>query len=330
VRRPAPAPAWLAIAAVVLAMVPRPVAAQASKMPHIGFLSPHDGSASVWVRGFGEGLKELGYVEGQNIKVEYRWAHGRFDRLPELAAELVRLDVDAIVAVVTAASLAAKAATPTIPIVMAGVADPVGVGLIASLARPGGNVTGTSAMSAEIVGKQFELLKETDPGLGRAAVLWNPANVAFQTLQLKESEAAGRRSGVQLLSFEARGPGDFDGAFAAMRRDGIRALHILSDPLFVLHREALVGLGSKNRLVAVSGFREFAEAGGLMSYAPSYFDASKRAVAYVDKILKGAKPADLPVEQPTRFDLVVNLKTAKALGITVPQSILLRADEVIE
>jgi putative ABC transport system substrate-binding protein len=320
----------LVLAAGTLSTAARPAAAQGSKIPLVGFLSPSDATASVWVRGFREGLMEQGYVEGRNIRVEYRLAHGRFDRLPELAAELVRLEIDVIVTVVTAASLAAKAATPTIPIVMAGVADPVGVGLVASLARPGGNVTGTSAMSAEIVGKQFELLKEADPGLARAAVLWNPANPAFQALQLRESEAAGRRSGVQLVRFEASGPGDFEAAFAAMRRDGLRALHVLPDALFVLHREALADFVSKHRLAAVSGFREFAEAGGLMAYAPSYLDASKRTAAYVDKILKGARPADLPVEQPTKFELVVNLKTAKALGITVPQSILLRADEVIE
>jgi putative ABC transport system substrate-binding protein len=318
-----------ALLAVGALAAPRPAAAQAAKIPRVGVLGPEDDST--WVaRGFRDGLAELGYVEGRNILVEYRWAHGQFGRLPELAAELVRLDVDVIVAAVTAASLAAKAATGTIPIVMVGVADPVGVGLVASLARPGGNVTGTSAMAAEIVGKQLELLKDTDPGLARVAVLWNPANAAFQALQVREAEAAGRRSGVELRFHEARAPAEFDVAFAAMRSEGARALLVLADPVFTRHREALVGLVARTRLLAVSGIRDFAEAGGPIAYGPNYLDSSKRAAAYVDKILKGARPADLPVEQSTRFELVVNLKTAKALGITVPQSILLRADEVIE
>jgi putative ABC transport system substrate-binding protein len=293
-------------------------------------LSPADPTTTWFLRGFREGLREHGYVEGQNIVVEYRWAQGRFDRLPDLAAEVVRLGVDVIVTHVTAASLAAQAATRTVPIVMVAVGDPVGVGLVASLSHPGANITGTAAMSADIVGKQVELLKEIGPTLSQVAVLWNPANSAFQMPQLREAEAAGARLGMRLVRFEASGPEHFDTAFAAMRHGGLRALHLLPDPLFTVHRNTLAELIDNNGLLAVGGTRDFVEAGGLIAYASSYLHMAKRAVAYVDKILKGAKPADLPVEQPTQFELLVNLKTARALGLTVPQSILLRADEVIE
>ena len=307
-----------------------PARAQDAKVPRIGLLSPH-GPTVAWVaNGIREGFRELGYIEGKSIQIEERYAHGQFDRLPELASELVRRDVDVIVTVVTEASLAAKAATRTVPIVMVGVADPVGVGLVDSLARPGGNITGTSAMTAEIVGKQLQLITEIDPGVSRLAVLWNPANSAFQALQLREAEGAGPGLGVQLRFFTATAPDEFAAAFAAMRREDLRALLVLSDPLFVLHRAALADFVAKGRLAAVSGFREFAETGGLAAYGPSYFHRSKRAAVYVDRILKGAKPADLAIEQPAKFDLLVNLRTAKALGIEVPLSILARADEVIE
>jgi putative ABC transport system substrate-binding protein len=259
-----------------------------------------------------------------------RWAEGRFDRLPQLAAELVRLNVDVMVTAVTEASLAAKAATSTIPIVMAGVGDPVAVGLVASLARPGGNVTGTAGMSADLVGKQLELLKDIDPALSRVAVLWNPANAAFQALQVHEAETAARRTGMQLRFVEARDPSAFSDAFATIRREQVQALLILGDPVYRAHRDALAAHAMKQRLVAVSGTRAFVEAGGLAGYGPSFPDLSRRAATYVDKLLKGGKPADLPVEQPTRFELVVNLKTAKALGVTIPPTVLARADEVIE
>jgi putative tryptophan/tyrosine transport system substrate-binding protein len=255
---------------------------------------------------------------------------GRFDRLAEFADEIVQSNVDVIVAVVTQASFSAKAATQTIPIVMVGVADPVGGGLVASLARPGGNITGTSGMAAEIVGKQFQLLKEVVPQVSRVAVLWNPTNPVFQALQLSQVEIAGRAYGVQLQLLEARAPNEFEAAFAAMSKEGTRALHILTDPLFGLHNGALVELAMKNRLATISGVRSFAEAGSLMAYGPSYFDLARRAAVYVDKILRGAKPADLPVEQPTRFELVVNLKSAKALNLTIPPDILALAEEVIE
>lgn len=305
-------------------------AAQGSRTPLIGLLSPAGPNTGWFAEGFRQGMKELGYIEGQNIRIEFRWAHGQFERLPSLAAELVQLNVDVIVAAVTQASLAAKGETPTIPIVMAGVGDPVGVGLVASLARPGGNVTGTSNMSADVVGKQLELLKEVDPAASRVAVLWNPANAEFQSRQRREAEAAAERFGMQLQFFDARGPQELDAAFAAIREVNHRALLILGDPVFTLHRAAISELVAKARLIAVSGNREFVEAGGLMAYGPSYFQASRRAAAYVDKILKGAKPADLPIEQATNFETLVNLKTARAIGVELPQALLARADEVIE
>jgi putative ABC transport system substrate-binding protein len=213
---------------------------------------------------------------------------------------------------------------------MVGVADPVGVGLIGSLARPGGNVTGTSAMSAELVGKQFQLLREIIPSASRIAALWNPANSVFQELQVRQAEVAARATGVALQLLEARAPEEFDTAFAAIDREATRALLILVDPLFLSHLRILVDLVVKRRLAAIYGARIFADEGGLMAYGPSYFDSFKRAAAYVDKILKGAKPADLPVEQPTKFEFVINLTTAKTLGIDVPPTLLSLADEVIE
>jgi putative tryptophan/tyrosine transport system substrate-binding protein len=255
---------------------------------------------------------------------------GLHDRLAGLAAELVALDVDVIVAGVTQASLAAKAATRTIPIVMVAVADPVGTGLVASLSRPGGNVTGTSTVSAEVVGKQLELLKEVTPNVDRVAVLWNPANSVFQALQVREAQAAGRRTGLELRFLEATAPSEFGAVFAAMQREGMRTLLVLADPVFRAHHDALLELIATNRVIAASGFRDFAAAGGLLAYGPSYDHASKRAAVYVDKILKGAKPGDLPVEQPTSFELVLNLKVAQALNLSIPSSVLIRADEVIE
>jgi putative ABC transport system substrate-binding protein len=303
--------------------------AQQATVPVIGFLSPHSSSVA-HVDGFPKGLQELGYAEGRNIRVEYRWAHGRFDLLPELAAELVRLNVDVIVASLTQASLVAKDATATTPIVMAGVADPVAVGLIASLARPGGNVTGTSGLAADIVGKQIELLAEVVPGLSRVAVLWNPANAAFQALQIAQVDVAARRARLELQLLEARAPNEFEAVFADIPKERTPALAVLGDPLFNVYAAAIAELALKNRLATVSAGRVFTDAGILLSYGPSYFDLHKRAAVYVDKILKGAMPADLPVEQPTKFELLINLKTAKALGLEVPPTLLARADEVIE
>jgi putative ABC transport system substrate-binding protein len=307
-------------------------AQQPAKVPRIGYLAPGSASAGLLARdeAFRQGLQELGYVDGRNIVIEYRYADGQFDRLPRLAAELIQLKVDVIVAVVTQASLAARNATRTIPIVMAGVSDPVGAGLIASLPRPGANITGTSGLTTEVVGKTLEILKEVVPKLSRVAVLWNPDNAVFQTQMLKGTEAAAGTLGVQLLAFGVRGPDEFDRAFAAITRETVDALLVLADPILALHQKRIVEYAEKNRLPAIYGIKEFAAAGGLLAYASDLTSQFRRAAAYVDKILKGAKPADLPVEQPAKFELVINLKTAKALGITIPPSILARADEVIE
>ena len=277
---------------------------------------------------FIQGLRELGYVEGQNITIEWRVSEGKYERLPDLAAELVRLKVDVIVAPAAQNPLAAKQATRTIPIVMTGTGDPVGSGLVASLARPGGNVTGLSTLTPEIVGKQLELLKEIVPRVSRVAVLWNPTNPSHPLL-LGEAKVAARSLGVQLQIPEARGPDEFEGAFAAMTRERAGALLVLTDGMFLLHQRRIMDLVATSRLPAMYGLRRQVDAGGLMAYGPSLRDSFRRAATYVDKILKGTKPGDLPVEQPTKFELVINLKTAKALGLTIPQSILIRADEVI-
>jgi putative tryptophan/tyrosine transport system substrate-binding protein len=298
--------------------------AEGPAVPVIGVLSPQSPAATGDIEGLRAGLRELGYVEGQNIRFEYRWAEGNFERLPDLAAELVRLKVDVLVTVVTQASLVAKKATAMTPIVMVGVADPVGLGLITSLAHPGGNVTGTSSMAAVLAGKQLQLIKDVIPDVARVAVLWNPGNLAFQTLQVTEAKAAAKILGIELQVLEARAPNEFDAAFGAIDREGTRALIILVDPLFVINSRRLVDLSVKGHLVTVTGSRRFVDAGGLMSYGPDYYSISKLAAVYVDKILKGAKPSDLPVEQPTKFEFVLNLKTAKALGIDVPTSVLLR------
>ncbi|OGL05348.1 MAG: hypothetical protein A3I03_11950 [Candidatus Rokubacteria bacterium RIFCSPLOWO2_02_FULL_68_19] len=306
-------------------------AQQPGKVPRIGYFSAGSpSSAPHLLEAFRKGLRELGWVEGQNIVVDYRFAEGRFDRLPDLAAELVRLKVDIIVAVPTPAAAAAKNATETIPIVMINVGDPVGLGLIASLARPGGNVTGSSySVGLEIIGKQLELLKETVPKVRRVAILWNPANPSHP-LVVRELNVAARSLGVQLQFLEARGPNEFEGAFAAMAKERMGALLVVPDSVSFLHRTRLADLAARSHLPAAYGLRGHVDAGGLMSYGPDSADLFRRAATYVDKILKGAKPADLPVEQPTKFELVVNLKTAKALGLTIPQSVLVRADEVIQ
>jgi len=312
-----------------------PIAARAqqgAKVPRIGYLSP--GSASpgplAYHDEFQRGLRELGYVEGRNIVVEYRFADGKFDRLDQLAAELVRLNVDVIVSVVTQASLAAKNATSTIPIVIVSVADPVGAGLVASLARPGGNVTGTSAMTSEVIGKSLGLLKQTVPIASPVAVLWNPNNVTYQGQILRETEVAAGKLGVELRTFGVRAPDEFDRTFAAITSARAASLLVLPDPLFSASTARIADLADKSRLPAMYGLKEDVAAGGLLAYGPKYADLYRRAASYVDKILKGAKPADLPVERPTKFEFVINLKTAKTLGLTIPPGILAIADEVIE
>jgi putative ABC transport system substrate-binding protein len=279
---------------------------------------------------FRERLQELGYVEGKNIVIEYRYAEGKFDRLPSLAQELVRLEVDVIVTVVTQASLAAKHATSTIPIVVVAVSDPLGTGLIASLARPGANVTGTSGMSSEVVGKSLELLKEAVPAVSRVAVLWNPDNAIFVAQMLRDTQFAAGRLGIELRTFAARGPDEFEPAFAGVTSAQAGALLVLSDAAYLSHAARIAELANKARLPSMHGLREYAVAGGLMSYGTNFAALFRRAADYVDKILKGAKPADLPLEQPTKFEFVVNLKTAKALGLDVPAKLLAFADEVIE
>ena len=320
---------WL-LATVFLATVPPADAQQPKKVARIGFLAAATRiGVSHITEAFLQGLRELGYVEGQNIIIEYRWADGNFERLPDLAAELVRLKVDVIVAVVTQASLAAKNATGTIPIVMVAVGNPVDSGLIASLARPGTNITGTSTMSDEVVGKQLELLKETFPKISRIAAMWNPANPVFQKLQLREVEATARALNVTLQKVEARNPDEIERAFAAIAKERTRALHVFPDPVFTTHRGRIAELAIKHRLPAGSGTREYAEAGLLMSYGASFPESSRRAATYVDKILKGAKPADIPVERPIKFEFVINLGTAKQIGVTIPQWTLMKADRVI-
>jgi putative ABC transport system substrate-binding protein len=307
-------------------------AQQAAKVARIGFLTLNLAPNSHLQGAFLQGLRDLGYVEGRNVVIEYRDAEGKPERLPALAAELVALKVDVIVAGGLSQALAAKQATRTIPIVFATAADPVGSGLVTSLARPGGNVTGLSLLAPELVGKRLELLTQAVPGVTRVAVLWQPGVAGERTEkdQLKEADVAARALGVRLQFVEAQGPDDFDRAFSDMTRARAGALTLLQSVMFNTERRRLVDLAAKNRLPAVYPSREGVDAGGLMSYGPNLADLLRRAAAYVDKILKGAKPADLPVEQPTKFELVINLKTAKALGLTIPPSLLQRADEVIQ
>ena len=314
----------------LLAALPPADAQQPAKVPRIGSLwtSPLPATAHL-VEAFRHGLRELGYVEGQNIAIEFRSAERRSERLPGLAAELVRLGVDVIVAPGTEAALAAKNATGTIPIVMVNVGDPVGTGLAQSLARPGGNITGLSRLDQELSGKRLQLLTEVVPKVSRVAALYNPDNPSL-ALSFRETEVAARTLGVELRSLAVRGPNEFETAFQAATRGRAGALIVLGDALTFRHRARIADLAAKHRLPAIFGAGEYVDAGGLMSYSPNLSDMYRRAATYVDKILKGAKPADLPVEQPTRFELVLNLKTAKALGLTIPQSILIRADHVIQ
>jgi len=318
--------------AVLLAAPLAAEAQQADKVPRIGYLSPNLAAAPHLREAFLQGLRDLGYVEGRNIVIEYRDAEGKFERLPALAAELVALKVDVIVAPNTVAALPAKQATKIIPIVFAVSDDPVTSGLVTSLARPGGNVTGGSLLAPELVGKCLELLTQAVPGVTRVAVLWQPGSLGERTEKdiLKAAEIAARALGVRPQFVEARGPADFDRAFPDMTKARAGALTILPYAMFIIERRRLVDLAAKNRLPAVYPWREFADAGGLMAYGPNVVDLYRRAATYVDKILKGGKPADLPVEQPTKFELVINLKTAKALGLTIPPLLLGRADEVIQ
>jgi len=319
----------------LLALGAAPLAAeaqQAARVARIGYLSPNLAASPYLRDAFLQGLRDLGYVEGRNVVIEYRDAEGKLDRLPALAAELVALKVDVIFAPNTLAAVPAKQATRTIPIVFAVAGDPVGSGLVTSLARPGGNVTGLSNLALELVGKCLELLKQAVPGVSRISVLWHPGAFPERTEKdmLKAADVAARVLGVQPQFLEARGPQDFDRTFSDMTRERAGALTVLPSNMFISERRRLVELAAKNRLPAVYPWKEFVHAGGLMAYGPNYDDLFRRAVTYVDKILKGTKPGDLPVEQPTKFELVINLKTAKALGLALPQSLVQRADEVIQ
>jgi ABC-type uncharacterized transport system substrate-binding protein len=303
-------------------------AQQSGKRYTIGYLSA--GSANFpLIAVFSDALRELGWVEGKNLVFEYRYAENRPERLPELAAELVGLKVDVIATGGTLAPQVAKRVTTTIPIVMAAAGDPLGSGLIDSLARPGGNVTGMSLMAPDLGGKRLELLKELLPKVSRVAVLWNATN-PYSALVFRETQAAARILRIAVQSLDVGRPADFDGAFESVRRQRPDALITVEDPLTIGHRTRIAEFAAGQNLPSLHGVREFAEAGGLMSYGASLADLFRRAAGYVDKILGGAKPADLPVQQPTKFELVINLKTAKALGLTMPDTLLARADEVIE
>jgi putative ABC transport system substrate-binding protein len=320
------------VSAVTLGLLAAPLVAEAQpagRIPQIGFLHFGSPGPSVELDAFRQGLRELGYIESQSIAIAVRFAGGRVERLPELAAELVRLKPDIIVTPSTPPSLSAKQATSTIPIVFAAIADPVGAGLISNFARPGGNITGVASSSAELGGKRLELLKEVVAKASRVAVLFNPADRA-NVLVLKQLQEAAPALALTLQPREVRGPGEFEGAFAAMTRERAHALFGAAGVLTLEHRNRVVDLAAKHRIPTMWGHRQFVEVGGLMSYAVNFYDLLRRAATYVDKILKGAKPGDLPVEQPTKFELVINIKAAKDIRLTIPQSLLARADQVIE
>jgi len=315
------------IFAVSLTLAPLAAEAQAGKVPRIGVVGPAPGSPLL--AAFRQGLRELGYTEGQNVALEVRSLDGRPERLPDLLAELVRLKVDVILAPSNLMIAAAQKATTSIPIVMSNAIDPVAAGFVASLARPGGNITGLTVQTPDVAGKTLQLFKESVPSLARVAVLWDPDFPGVRQL-LSEVEAAARALGVQLQPMEVRSPDEFDGAFAAVVRDRARAAFIPGSPMHIRGRGRIAELAVKHRLPTMCMLREWVEAGCLIGYGASLTDQWRRAAYFVDRILKGAKPADLPVEQPTRFELVINLKTAKALGLTIPPSVLGRADEVIQ
>ncbi|MBI4611149.1 MAG: ABC transporter substrate-binding protein [Candidatus Rokubacteria bacterium] len=311
-------------------------AQQAGKVPRVGLLlggvpgTPSTISAAL--EAFRQGLRDLGYVEGRSIEIEYRWAKGRIERLPDLAAELVRLKVDVIVAPATPQAVAARNATKTIPIVMATSVYPVVTGVVASVERPGGNVTGLTLTSLGIIGKRLELLKEVVPGVSRVAAV-HPGLAGFPTIDLwlRDNKVAAQTVGLKLQTVDVGGdPDEWDRALAAVARDRTGALTLIEAPLFLSEQTRLVDLMAKHRLPAIYPFQDFTDAGGLMSYGANLADLYRRAATYVDRILKGAKPGELPVEEPARFELCINLKTAKGLGLTIPPSLLARADRVIE
>lgn len=323
--------AFVSAVGMSLLGVPFRLAAQPpQKVPRVGYLfsfTRTEGS-HLW-EACRQGLRELGYVEGRNIVLEPRWADGRHERLPELAADLVRLKVDVIVSAATPASRAAKAATSSIPVVIVGVGEPVKVGLIASLARPGGNVTGLSMLTTELSGKRLELLGQVVRNMPRVAILMNPENPVTAVF-LEETRVAAQKLGVQLQPLEARGPREIGHVFDAAPGERAAGLIVFDDPMLWSYRKQIVALAAKRRLPTMYGFREFVDGGGLMFYGPDRVYHYRRTALYVDKILRGAKPADLPVEQPTKFAVVINMKTTKALGLTIPPSLRLQADQLVE
>ena len=318
---------------LTVGLVVAPLAAeaqQAGRTVTIGYLGNSSPSLeSNAVAAFREGLRQLGYVEGQNLIIKYQWAEGQQERSAVLAAELVRLKPDVILTSGTPGTHAAKQATQSIPIVTALAGDPVATGLVSSLAKPGGNVTGLATLNEELEGKRLEIFKQVVPKLSRVAVLLNPAN-PFTTIALKGTRSAAEALGVKLQPVEVRGTNDLDGAFATIKAARPQGLIVIPDRFLLTYRASIVQFMAKNRLPGMFPFREFSQEGGLMAYGPDTTDMYRHAATYVAKILRGAKPADLPMEQPTKFEFVINLKTAKALGITVPHSLLLRADEVIQ
>jgi ABC-type uncharacterized transport system substrate-binding protein len=318
---------WL-LTVLLLASMHRAEAQQTGKIHRIGFLGATSSySVADRTEAFRQGLRELGYVEGRNIVFEWRYADGKVDRLPALAGELVGLKADIIITQGSASTRAVQQATRKIPIVMTASGDPVSEGLIASLARPGGNITGLTILSPELSGKRLELLKETVPKASRVAVLFNPVN---NPLSWKSLEASGRPLGLKLQPLEVRAPEDFEKVFKAAKEEGAHALMVFREALFTTQRNRIVNLAVENKLPAMYALRDFVEAGGLMSYSVNEAGNYRRAATFVDKILKGTKPADLPVEQPTKFEFVINLKTAKQIGLTIPPNVLARADRVIK
>lgn len=318
------------LVAVILLTVAIAEAQEGKKISRIGFLGNSTAALEANLVGpFRQGLRDLGYIEGKNILIEYRWAEGKYERFPELIDELIHLKVEIIVTAGTPASLAVKKATTSIPLVMIAVGDPVGTGLIASLAHPGGNVTGLTSIAADLEGKRLELLREVVPTLSHVAVFWNPAS-PFQVVAEKEVQAAAQLFRIKVLSLGVQAPEQFDNAFAKIRRHRPEALNVLADRLFLHNRARIMDFAVQNRLPGVHAYVELVEAGGLMSYGPSYPGMHRRAAYFVDRILKGTKPADLPVEQPAKFELVINLKAAKKIGVTVPPLVLYRANKIIK
>ncbi len=318
------------LATALLSTVPFVEAQQRGKVPRIGFLGNSTAALEANLVGpFRDGLRDLGYVEGQNILIEYRWAEGKYERFPALIAELIASKVDVTVTAGTPATQAYQKARTSIPLVMVAVGDPVGTGIVASLNRPGGNITGLTSISPELEGKRIELLREVIPKLSHIAVLWNPKN-AFHAIENKEVETAAAALRMKVLYLGIEAQEQIGNAFAQILKERPGALLVLADRVFLHNRALIMDFAAKHRLPGVYAYLELVEAGGLMSYGPSYADMHRRAATYVDKILKGTKPADLPVERPMKFELVVNLKAAQQIGVTIPQSVLYRADRVIK